>query len=143
MSFGLPYLLGALYCAAAAIFFGRFGVRIWRQEGRPLSQWLPSFGPSGKAGADRSCLMLGIFHVCLFILLTGAFVTQMGPHTPVAWDVVLGVSVFGAVASAYLAGSLVVFNRPRFLVPPHLRAEKGMFPAWRQARRGRRAGAAR
>lgn len=109
----LAFASGAAYCAAAATWFSRFGVRVWRQEGRPLSQWLPRFGPSGRAGADRACLMLGIFHAFLCIMPVGGVVTQVAliprPHGSCA-----RVSVFGAVASAYLADSIVVLTARGF-----------------------------
>jgi hypothetical protein len=142
MRFGLPYVLAAVYSAAMATWLVWFGLRIWRRAGRPLSCWLPTFSASMRAGIDRACLLGGVFHAFLCALFIGSVVTQIGPQVPHVWAVELVTSVFGIVISGYLGISIVMFNRPRFLVPPHLRDQKGTVPAWLAARRDRGAAAA-
>ena len=63
---------------------------------------------------------------------------ENGLHIPL-WYVVLALAW---IATFFLVwGSIVAFNRPRFLVPPRFRSKLGAFAEWGRRSGGRRSGA--
>jgi hypothetical protein len=55
----------------------------------------------------------------------------------------VAVAVLDLAAWVVLMATIALFNRPRSLVPPHLRQQPGAVAEWRDAWRRRRAGEAR
>jgi len=122
----------------------RFGVRQWRNVGRPLSYWLrgPLLDAESRAGYDRGSLALGIASaffatMCVDGALAGphfARGTALGP----VWHSVAGVALAGLLVFTGLFTIIMNFNRLRFLVPPHLRGELGAIAGRRRRRRDHR-----
>ncbi|MGW0859296.1 hypothetical protein [Streptomyces sp. NPDC002690] len=109
-------------------------VQLWRDPdvADSVTAVLP-FGPVVRRGEVRSA---GITTAALWgvvvVFLMGSF------DGPVAsWSVAAGVLII--LASALCEVCVILFNAPKFAVPPHMRAEPGVFAA-RRARRaeGRR-----
>ncbi|HEX8771486.1 MAG TPA: hypothetical protein VF711_12030 [Acidimicrobiales bacterium] len=78
--------------------------------------------------------------VGLFSFLIGAFFAFFAPgDEDSAWRVSLGLVFFsGWILLSVVAASIVLFNRPRTLVPGHLRTQPGWIAEWRAERRTRR-----
>ena len=117
------------------------GVRQWRNVGRPLSYWLrgPLLDAESRAGYDRGSLVLGIASAFFAIMCAdGALAgprlgrgTALGPvWFYVGWPALAGLLVFTGLFT-----TIMNFNRPRFLVPPHLRGELGAIAGRRRRRR--------
>ncbi|MFF7364447.1 hypothetical protein [Streptomyces sp. NPDC008125] len=119
-------------------------VRLWRDPAvadffEVAFTFLP-FGPDARRGMVRSANITVVTLWCVvLLLLTGS---DAGADDPVSlWIVV--VSVLIILASAVCEACVILFNAPKFAVPPHMRAEPGVFGARRarKAERAREAGA--
>jgi hypothetical protein len=128
--------------AASIVFFVigamllRAGMRWWGGGGaRPSARMNPSlFSDEFLSGFDRGVLALGWFmeFAGLMVLMVGIIRFGGGKGSPLARSVGI-VSVFGVLVSIWTFLLIVWFNRPKFLVPPHLRHESGTFATrWRQ-----------
>lgn len=127
-------------CAAltwlAAVVLVLKAIALWRMPatgGAPRRRrWLDGLaGPT--VGPARALPAVAFGSVGLALILTAASADD-GSDTPSPW---LGVFAVGLLflAIAYLVfTSVVLFNRPRFLVPPAYRAEQGRIAARRRAR---------
>ncbi|MFD7645565.1 hypothetical protein ACFV4P_33490 [Kitasatospora sp. NPDC059795] len=89
--------------------------------------------PAVRAGAERALLVLGVFHYFLGVMIgLGGYLKAVGaigganpPRPSVALVVVMLILLVGVVTTSWTAIAIVCFNRPRFLVPPHLRDQPG------------------
>jgi hypothetical protein len=136
------YPLVTVICTVMGIQLMRVGVRIWRNGGRPLSarfrnvRWID---PQTIAAYDRGALPLGM--VSLFVAILGGLLLAVSgspsTHESIAWVVIALLALSGILVSGALFVSIRVFNRPRFLVPPHLRGDPGAWAAGRLERRKR------
>ena len=136
------YVAAAVIAVAGAVLCVGLGVRMWRDVGRPLSYWLrtsPFHTPEGLAGLDRASLMEGVGLAFLAAgLVTGAVA---GPRLGAEPDyIVVVVAISGALLSFCLVISIMFLNQPKFLVPPHLRAQPGILAFRRRERHSQRAG---
>lgn len=125
--------LVALCCVGLGTEFIRRGLRSWRHQqpfgSAPSSQRRPTL----QAGAARALLVLGVFHWLLGIMMglmlyldaTGVL-NRAYQQPPIGLGILLLILIVGTVASAYVAVSIAYFNRPLFLVPPHLREQPGI-----------------
>ena len=105
--------LGGIYLAVAA--------RVWRGEsgldgGRPPEWWF--LGAATWRGVARAYVATVPF---LLVMLAGAGIAEWGGDEGVGMAV--SAAAFAAGIGVHLA--IVLFNRPRALVPPHLRDEPG------------------
>jgi hypothetical protein len=124
--------LAAVLAIGAALSL-RIGLRQWRSVGRPLSYWLRNslFDAESRAGVDRGIVVFSSMCASLAAIL--AFGAAGGSH--------LGseIASIGALAALLISLGLFLdimyFNRPRFLVPPHLRGELGAIAGRRRRRR--------
>lgn len=135
------WLLVAVW--ATAMLFAAIHVRRFWRNARSVPAWIgvPGWWPLGGAlwrGTVRSCAVwvsMGSLAALLLVMaevggwrgrptaiesLTGALVTTLS----VAILVLLG-----------LMATVVLFNRPRFVVPPHLRSEPSALAQWATATR--------
>lgn len=136
------YVVAAVIAVAGAVVCIGVGVWMWRGVGWPLSYWLrnsPFHTPEGRAGLDRASLMEGVGLAFMAVgLVAGALA---GPRLGAEPDyVVVVVAMTGVFVSFCLVVSIMFFNQPKFLVPPHLRAEPGILAFRRRERHNRRAG---
>jgi hypothetical protein len=108
-------------------------VRLWRTEA--VSRRMPSWWPYGGAlwrGFTRAMPAGALgFWILIAAIVVGAFVpadeTSFGLHAPV-WYVVATVILF--VGALVLQATIVLFNQPKFLVPPYMRDEPGALFEW-------------
>ena len=119
--------LGVIYAVVAR--------RVWRGESGldgdvPPEWWF--LGDATWRGVARAYIATGPFVLLIF---AGGLIAEFTD----AYDAGMAVAVSGMLLGALVHGSIVLFNRPQALVPPHLRAEAGAL-AERRARRRRVAG---
>jgi hypothetical protein len=129
---------GTIMVAAAAGFGPVLCSRVWRdpayadlmaRSGRVLP-----FSKATSRGVTRG--MIGLWAGLAFIGAgtIAVALTLSGPtHTNSA--VITAVTLYGiGLLGIALNVTIIWFNRPRFLVPPHMRGEDGLFTAWRKSR---------
>ncbi|MGW5669683.1 hypothetical protein [Micromonospora sp. NPDC003776] len=133
--------LAAAYCLAAGTALVRLGVRSWRQHSAPGGgmQGIP-FTDGFRAGFERATPIFGVFHYLLGVLIAvGGGLRATGrlaaapQRLPEALAVLLLALLVGVVGSAWAGIAVIWFNRPRWVVPPHLRGQPGSF--WSLRRR--------
>jgi hypothetical protein len=88
-----------------------------------------------RAGWNRGALAFGtawtfFFIICVSMIFSGA---HPGKGSAGVWVDAVGLA--GFLTFGGLFGSIVNFNRPRFLVPPHLRGQQGAIAGRRRRRR--------
>lgn len=120
--------------------------RVWRDQLARGGEHAPGWWPWGEAlwqGYRRIFLpSLILFGVLVVILSSGLFIPEepQGPFVRPYWAVIPGLTALGLAGAAML--STVLFNVPKFLVPPHLRHQPGAVAewvsAWQRWRQGRR-----
>jgi hypothetical protein len=115
---GLIFLIGAA-------FFTVTGVRLWRE---------PDWGPAAQmrknspgsyeflSSLDRARFIGGVALFFVGIAVIDSCVDDlMEPHDPSALRWIGLGSIAGIVVSAAFLVSVLQFNRPSFLIPPHMR----------------------
>ncbi|MFC8274338.1 hypothetical protein ACFUJR_17765 [Streptomyces sp. NPDC057271] len=131
---------------AIGFFFG-FGaafmtwqaVRLWRDPGlvghfMDTFAFMP-FGQETKRGEVRSlALTAGSLWGITLLLVVGMLDTGTSAIGSVFFVVAL-VTILGALACEVC---VVLFNAPKFVVPPHMRSDLGVIAARREKRRARR-----
>lgn len=132
--FGWYDWLAVLIC----VFFVGLGIwvmpRVWRDELAPGGEHAPGWWPWGEAlwqGGRRVVpLSPAAFAVGLVFGLGSAYVPEQpeGPFVRPYWAVIPFLGALGLVFALALA--VVFLNRPKFIVPPHLREHPGALAAW-------------
>lgn len=128
----------ACFALVATAMIGRF----WRNELRfydsPPRWWL--WGDAGWRACARAspCAPVGLW----FLLATGAGfgladVVDSTSATDVLTDMATGAFIL-AMLTVVVGLSVALFNRPRLVVAPHQRAERGALVEWRDDIRHRR-----
>jgi hypothetical protein len=127
--------------ALLAVMNLRFGARQWRNAGRPMSYWLrgPLLDAESRAGYDRGSVALGIAFASFAILCADAALAGRhfgrGSALDTVWFCIAVVTLAAFIVFTGLFTTIMNFNRPRFLVPPHLRGELGAIAGRRRRRR--------
>ena len=142
MSVGSVLVLVILMLLTASLLM--VAIRAWRDPAMtgdrvPLARAAP-FGREGRAALGRALLP---WAGCLmFVCVVGVLSTvreSRGAQSTLGREL----RPYSLAAAACIVGSMLLvltiasFNRPRFLVPPHRRAEQGLVSAWWTGRRGR------
>jgi ammonia channel protein AmtB len=114
--------LGVIYVLVAP--------KVWRGESgldgdRPPDWWF--LGNTLWRGVARAYLASAPFIIVMF---AGGIVAEFSD----SYDAGMTIGLLGLLAGAVLHASIVLFNQPKALVPPHLRAEPGALAARRQRR---------
>jgi len=126
--------------AAIAGFSGWQASRLWRDPGYLDRMMLASrvlpFGKDVRRGAAR-----GAFPLSAALALAAAGVLVFAVFRPVRGQVsggaMAGVACFGLMLIAFgFHFAIIWFNRPLWLVPPHMRADAGIVTAWFRHRGG-------
>jgi hypothetical protein len=129
---------GIIMIVAAVVFGPWLCTKVWRdpafadqmtQSGRVLP-----FSNATSRGVTRG--MIGLWAGLGFIgagTVTVALTLSTPTHTSTATITAVVLYCLGVLGIA-LNVTIIWFNRPRSLVPPHMRDEDGLFTAWRKAR---------
>jgi hypothetical protein len=129
-------VLVGLYAMVMGTVLVRRGVASWRHQvsfARRLRA-VP-LATAEKAGLERAFLTGGVFHYFLAALMAIAAYLSIAPMTATVAILAL-VVLAGVVICGWLCITISMFNRPRFLVPPHLRGQPGALSRrWRPADR--------
>jgi hypothetical protein len=131
MSVGSALVLAFLVLLGGSMMIA--AIKTWRNpeitaDRVPFARSLP-FGPEGRAAAGRAMLAWAgsIMFVCTVGVLTilrgsnsvqSARARELQPYAFVAMG--------GIVVSLLFVVTIVCFNQPKFLVPPHRRSELGL-----------------
>ena len=112
--------LGGIYVAVAP--------KVWRGESgldgnRPPEWWF--LGPATWRGVARAYIATVPFAL---VVVAGAMLAELGGHE----DAGMALAVAAIAAGAIVHAGIVLFNRPRALVPPRLRGEPGALAERRQ-----------
>lgn len=128
-------LLGACAIATVSVYLFAFSRREKYAEviRTGTAKWWP-YGESSLRGWVRAT-STGVLSFGFFCLaaLTGDANEDVGSIRNIAGVALLGFSIVGMA----LVASIIAFNRPRFLSPPHMRAQLGALVEWRIERRNR------
>jgi hypothetical protein len=118
-------VLIGLYGVVMGTVLVRRGLASWRRQvsfARRLRA-VP-LATAEKAGLERAFLIGGVFHYFLAALMGAIAYLSIAPMTATVAILTL-VALAGVVISGWLCITISMFNRPRFLVPPHLRDQPG------------------
>jgi hypothetical protein len=135
------YIVMVLVLYPLGYFMTRSGLLLWRGQPRPRSRYLHSRleTKAYSAGSDRALLVTGVGLLCFAsMVLFVAIAEHVNNFGSSVW---LWLAVFFVLATVVTMGFrvlIVCFNRPRFLVPPHMREQSGTFPTWWRTRRENR-----
>ena len=115
--------LGGVYTAVAR--------KVWRGESglsgdRPPEWWF--LGPATWRGVARAYIATVPFGL---VIVAGAMIAELGGNE----DLGMTIAALALLAGAVVHVGIVLFNRPRALVPPHLRDEPGALAERRQRAR--------
>ncbi|MEU1192757.1 hypothetical protein [Streptomyces sp. NPDC005859] len=124
------YWLVTALCGAVGTTFLRFAGRSW-QEGFSYADRLRfvPYPDDFKTGIERAFGMLGVFHWVTALLMGTVLLT---PAALTTWEAgLLGALLMALLTGVALTLSIIWFNRPRFLVPPHMRTQRGTVKARR------------
>jgi hypothetical protein len=124
-----------MYCLAAwfvlcAVFLIQSGIRLWRDGGGGHASGTRGMRKQHRTKGQRAHLTGGIFCAFLAAAIISAMILEYSYHgvflsmpSHIRW--IVPISVIGTLLWSGLFYSVLWFNRPRFLVPPHLRGEQG------------------
>jgi hypothetical protein len=118
-------VLIGLYGVVMGTVLVRRGLASWRRQvsfARRLRA-VP-LATAEKAGLERAFLIGGVFHYFLAALMGAVAYLSIARMTATVAILTL-VALAGVVISGWLCITISTFNRPRFLVPPHLRDQPG------------------
>lgn len=101
---------------------------VWRNEIGLNPNRVPAAWPFGAAMWHGYVRGLPVLCALFPLGLPIALINRFGGET--LNEVVLPPFAFGILAAMLLCATIVFFNRPRFLVPPHLRAQPGALDEW-------------
>ncbi|WP_327287414.1 hypothetical protein [Streptomyces sp. NBC_01198] len=113
------------YCAVVGTTLFRFARRSWRDGySYAYRMRLTPLPDDHKLGIERAFGVGGAFHYLLGVMMIAVLVTPWDAQS-VADALILGVPLLGVVLSGALMLTIIWFNRPRFLVPRHMREQPG------------------
>lgn len=127
-----------LFSAGVAIFTVRWAVRAWRdpQYFRLKVSFFGPFNEDMLHGLSRGLAPFAASMTALALALPFLLISMVAPRNH--GFAVIGLSlVLVFVAGVALQVAVAGFNRPKWCVPPYLRAEPGVWAARRQARHKR------
>jgi hypothetical protein len=130
------FMVIAVLSAAGGVGSLVLAARQWQGKGNPLSYWLRGRtlkDAESLAGWDRSVLPNGLLCLSAAVLIGNGAISGARPSG--AGAVIALSSLLAIVIFAGLAATVLNFNRPRFLVPPHLRGQLGAIAGRRRRRR--------
>ncbi|MGW6589507.1 hypothetical protein [Streptomyces globisporus] len=122
----MTYALFAFFALGAAVMSTK-AAQLWNDADR-VDEIMRSFtflplGPAAKRGEGRSLGLTAasLWGVALLMMLAAVDSDLSGPAL-----VGFGVAVLLVLVSLALEFAVVLFNAPKFVVPPHMRADAGV-----------------
>jgi hypothetical protein len=114
--------------------------QVWRgrrdaYDGAPFVHAL--LGESGRHGFNAFVPAIFVSATILYAAVVLEVVYDVVGEAGVAWHIAAGWAYLGSLLVVLVAFSLLLFMRPRFLAPPHLRGERGWATAAAESRRVR------
>jgi hypothetical protein len=124
------YCLAALWFIFCAVFLIQSGIRLWRDPDGGNAPGAMGLSRQYGTKGERARLTGGIFCAFFAAAIISDMVLKYAYHDvflsmPRAIRWIVPISVIGTFLWCGLLGSVLRFNRPRFLVPPRLRGEQG------------------
>jgi uncharacterized membrane protein HdeD (DUF308 family) len=132
------FMVLAVIAAACGVGYLVLGVRQWQGKGHPLSYWMRSNtlkDAESRAGWDRSLVPAGLMCLSGAVLIGNGAISGARPPSGSAGAAIAIGSLLALLFFAGLVLTIMNFNRPRFLVPPHLRGQLGAIAGRRRRRR--------
>ncbi len=134
-------IVGGWICAAVlfAIASGslRAGVRLWHDSNAsPPSAVMRNYSlldAESRAGYDRGTIALGITALLAAAFFVISALGALHPHGVLR--ALAFVALIAAIAGVVCFQTILGFNHPKFLVPPHLRGELGSIAGRKRRRR--------
>lgn len=135
------FLLILLVLVCATAYMLRAAWLSWRHPERaPRLQLTRSSNPSVIRGHERGVLpFAGFMFFLTALLIVAPIVSALAAERNLVVKVAAGACLAGLMLSLLLHASVAWFNWPKFLVPPHLRADTGSVAEWHRHRRDLRA----
>jgi hypothetical protein len=130
------FMVLAVLSGGAGVGLLVLAVREWQGKGKPPSDWLRFNSlkdAESLAGWDRSVLPNGLGCLSAAVLIGNGAINGARPSG--AGLVIELSSLLATMIFSGLAVAILNFNRPRFLVPPHLRGQLGAIAGRRRRRR--------
>lgn len=132
----MPYFIGIFFLAGSAFMTWKV-TQLWRDAGlvdhfMQTFSFLP-FGKEVKRGEVRSLALTvaSLWGVTVLLLLGLLDVDMNGPLT-----VLFAMALVTVLLSLLCEISVILFNAPKFVVPPHMRSDLGSMAARRANRTG-------
>lgn len=128
---GVFFLVCTVFLVAKAII-------MWRGPGSEAelstAMAVLSSQPDVRRGMVRAIAVLAVTTLFILMMAVSAMAAgaEDGNFSHSKWEWVFGGSAAGVVICGLLQLAVILFNRPRFVVPPHLRGELGVMASRRQ-----------
>jgi hypothetical protein len=123
------YCLAASWFIICAVFLIQSGIRLWRDGGGGHASGTRGMRKQHRIKGQRAHLTGGIFCAFFAAAIISTMILEYSYHgvflsmpSHIRW--VVPISVIVTFLWCGLFYSVLWFNRPRFLVPPHLRGEQ-------------------
>jgi hypothetical protein len=124
------YCLAASWFILCAVFLIQSGIRLWHDGGGDHASGTRGMRKQHRIKGQHAHLTGGIFCAFFAAAIISAMILEYSYHgvflsmpSHIRW--IVPISVIGTFLWCGLLGSVLRFNRPRFLVPPRLRGEQG------------------
>jgi ACR3 family arsenite efflux pump ArsB len=120
-------LLGTAAFAVMGTVFLRLARRSWRERfSYAYRMRLVPLPDDFKTGMERAFAVASAFFYLLCATGVAVLATPSGASSTPLWaGVLLAVLIVLVLLSVALMFAIIWFNRPRFLVPPHMREQPG------------------
>jgi hypothetical protein len=131
-----------IFWTVMTVFYASRVVKLWKspEEVGYFEASLAFFplGRSGKRGEVRAaaltCATLVSADLIVAMMLFSDNVARLSFMDTGAYALAVVVAIVGPLVIEF---SVVLFNRPRCVVPPHMRSDKGALVEWIESRRSR------
>ena len=133
------YYVIAAFLGTALVFMTWKAIRLWRHpevtdDFSSAFAFLP-FGDDVRRGEVRSVLLTVVTLWSAALLFAGGLTLGEGEVSTAGAYVVAG-AVVVILLCLLCEVTVILFNRPKFVVPPHMRADPGVITARRARRKG-------
>jgi hypothetical protein len=135
IGFWMAFALIAAVCPLLLVLAKRLWHNQWSVADRPPNWWL--WGPALFRGSIRAT-PLAVADTCALVLVGLATALWSSHRDDATYRLPIYLLAPIWLGLFVLMGCVVLFNRPRALVPPHLRQQPGAIHEWLSSRAGSR-----